>query len=374
MSFFADPPLHGFPDRAIRQLLADWRNLRDLLAEVVPDLAGRFDFERAEPVGQEFLMEDWRRREADLFFRIPFREAEGPESGSEGVLPPALVCVLVEHQSAPDPRMPLRTLLYAVLYCEREWKAWEDNHPAGEPLRLSPVLPVVFHTGGDPWRANRELRDLFSGPDAFRIFAPGWAPLFWDLAEQSPEALLAETSAWLKALAVVRGEREVWEAFDGALRATLRQLRAMDEGEAIRRHDLIWFVLSWAFRRRPREEWPAIVEAARASQTDPALQEAMVEMSETIQETWEQWAMRTAAQRESCGEARGEARGKAEGEAQGRTEEARRLTLRLLRARFGDLPAALVARIEQADPEWCEDLAERAQRVETVAELDPARA
>src|SRR5437867_9989153 len=126
MSFFENPPLHDFPDRAIRRLLEDPRNLRELLTEIVPELAARLDFEAVEKVDRSFLMEDWRRREADLFLRIPFRTDEAQ--------PPVLVCVLVEHQSGPDPRMPLRVLLYGVLYWEREWKAWEDNHPPGKPL------------------------------------------------------------------------------------------------------------------------------------------------------------------------------------------------------------------------------------------------
>jgi hypothetical protein len=37
-----------------------------------------------------------------------------------GGQPPVLVCVLVEHRSGPDARMPLRALVYAVLYWERE--------------------------------------------------------------------------------------------------------------------------------------------------------------------------------------------------------------------------------------------------------------
>lgn len=61
--------------------------------------------------------------------------------------------------------------------------------------------------------------------------------------------------------------------------------------------------------------------------------------------------------------------GEARGEARGRTEEARRIRLRLLRARFGELPAELSARIEAADPEWCEALAEQALRVESLQEL-----
>src|SRR5262249_35634444 len=164
-----------FPDRAIRRLLEDPRNLRDLLREVVPKLADGFDYARVEVVDREFLMEDWRRREADLFFRIPF-QAEG----EEGV---ALVCVLLEHQSGPDVRMPLRMNLSTVLYWEREWKAWEEGHTPGESLRLTPVLPIVFHTGPEPWRTHRTLRDLVGGPEPIRALVPEWSPLFWDLAE-----------------------------------------------------------------------------------------------------------------------------------------------------------------------------------------------
>jgi predicted transposase YdaD len=64
--------------------------------------------------------------------------------------------------------------------------------------------------------------------------------------------------------------------------------------------------------------------------------------------------------------------GEARGEARGRTEEARRLTLRLLRKRFGELPSALAARIKGADAAWCEALLERALEVESLEELAPS--
>src|SRR5437763_15950595 len=109
MSLFDDPPLHDFPDRAIRRIQADPANLRDLIAAVLPDLVARFDFARVEDAGREFVLEDWRRRENDLLFRLPFRTATGETESW------ALVCLLIEHQSEPDPVMPLRVLLYAVL-------------------------------------------------------------------------------------------------------------------------------------------------------------------------------------------------------------------------------------------------------------------
>ena len=132
-----DDPLHDFPDRAIRSGLEDRRNLRDLIAEVLPDLVDRFDFERVEPVPITFLLDDWRERESDMLFRLPFRAGEE--------LPPALVCLLIEHQSKADPWMPLRILVYAALYWEREWKAWEAQRPRPAGFRLSPVVPIVVH-------------------------------------------------------------------------------------------------------------------------------------------------------------------------------------------------------------------------------------
>lgn len=133
MSFDHETPLHDFPDRAIRSLLANPHNLAELVTAVVPDLASALDFLRAEPVDRSFLLDDWRRREADLLFRVPLRAGDG-----EG----ALVCVLLEHQSAVDPVMPLRTLLYAVLYWEREWKDWESEHGSGEPPVVGSTSPA----------------------------------------------------------------------------------------------------------------------------------------------------------------------------------------------------------------------------------------
>ncbi len=109
----AEPP-QDFRDQAIREQLQQPDNLRELLHEALGELADGFLCEQREVLQREFPLEDWRHRESDLLFRIPYR------TPSETV--PVFVCVLLEHQSRPDPRMPLRTLLYGVLYWEREWK------------------------------------------------------------------------------------------------------------------------------------------------------------------------------------------------------------------------------------------------------------
>src|SRR2546426_7538357 len=91
-----------FADRIYRASLKQPENLRDLVSAVLPDIADRFVFERAEFLDREFLLDDFRRRESDLLFRIPFRDGDNELE--------TLVCVLLEHQSQPDARMPLRLL------------------------------------------------------------------------------------------------------------------------------------------------------------------------------------------------------------------------------------------------------------------------
>ena len=60
------------------------------------------------------------------------------------------------------------------------------------------MLPLVLYTGTTPWGSNRTLADLLGEPAAFHAFAPSWQPLFWNLADQTAEGLLASGEEWLQ--------------------------------------------------------------------------------------------------------------------------------------------------------------------------------
>jgi hypothetical protein len=139
------------------------------------------------------------------------------------------VFLLLEHQSDTDPLMPLRLLYFTVLYWERQWRAWRELKPPRPPLRLNPVLPIVLYTALTPWGSNRTLRDLLGEPQALHRFAPAWAPLYWNLADQTPASLLASPEAWLQVLAVVRARGEPWEVFAPIYQAALGRLDALSE-------------------------------------------------------------------------------------------------------------------------------------------------
>jgi hypothetical protein len=323
MSFFTDPPLHDFPDRAHRLLLENPDNLRELVGAAAPDLAAGFLFPQARKLERAFALPDWRRRESDLLFSIPWRASAGEEPVE------ALVCLLLEQQSQEDQAMPLRTLLYAVLFWEREWKQWEDRRERGRPLRLTPVLPIIFHTGREPWAAPRAFADLFDVPDALRSMMLPWGPRFWDLPAQPLEAMRRADGAWLRAMALVRAERESAADFHAVADEAYRRLAALTATDKVRWHDLMWFLLSWTMRRRPPQERADLIALAAARHEDAIVRREVEQMTQAIGQTWEQQLLE---------------RGMAVG-----TISALRTVLRnLLTQRFGNLPPALVQRIEQA--------------------------
>src|SRR5436309_14718460 len=133
----ASEPPRDLPDRVIRQALRHPANLRAFLHQTVPALADGFDCDRCRLLDREFPLDDWRRREADLPFEIPYR------AGTEEV--PALVLVLIEHQSDTDPLLPLRLLYFAVAYWDKQWRHWESLARPRPALRLHPVLPLVLY-------------------------------------------------------------------------------------------------------------------------------------------------------------------------------------------------------------------------------------
>jgi hypothetical protein len=138
----ADRPPHQLLDRMIRQSLRHPDNLRALLGQAIPDLAGNFDCTRARLLEREFPLDDWRHREADVPLEVPFRLGTGEFW--------ALVVLLVEHQSQEDPVMPLRLLYFAVTYWDRQWRDWEKTPRPRPSFRLNPVLPLVLYTADTP--------------------------------------------------------------------------------------------------------------------------------------------------------------------------------------------------------------------------------
>jgi hypothetical protein len=245
----------------------------------------------------------------------------------------ALVYVLIEHQSAEDPAMPLRLLYFAVLYWERQWRAWEQHAAPKPALQLSPVLPLILYTGAGPWQNNRTLHDLLGEPAELHALVPQWAPLFWELCEHDADSLLQSGDAWQEVLAVLRAQGEEAPVFEKVYVEAIQRLEAIAGQDHVRWYDLMRIILSWGLWRRPREERQVLLAAAQPTQANVNRQKEVGLMGQTIAEAiWEE----------------GRLKGHSEGEAAGELRLARRMLRQLLEERFGSVSETVSQRIDNA--------------------------
>ncbi len=347
---------HDLPDRIVRDALLHPNNLRALLRDVAPAIADRLAYEQLEVVKPAFLLDDWRKRKRDLLVRIPFRDAEGRE---------VLICILIEHQSTSDPAMPLRLLVYAVLHWEQEWRAWEEKHERGQPLRLTPVIPVVLHTGQVAWDKSRRLADLFAAPEELKAWLPEWTMPLWDLPEHAADDLLKSGEPWWQTLAVARAENEGTDEFRRVMQEALKSLEPLGLSENVYWHQQVKMVLYWSLYRRPRREHGELIDAARASQSTVQLQQEMTTMSQTMEMTWEEELLERADQMAAQKVAQKVAQATAQATAQAYRDMARRL----LQDRFPSLPEEVTRRIDDADVEWLKAAVLRVAKVASPDEL-----
>jgi hypothetical protein len=311
-----EPP-RNLPDQVIRDSLKHAANLREFLHTAIPELASGFDCTRAQEISPEFLMEDWRSRTADLSLEVPYRTADGEET--------ALVCVLIEHQSDTDPLIPLRVLYFGVGYWDRQWRKWAEQKPPRPPLRFRPVLPIVLYTGPTPWGSNRSMADLLTEPKEFHAFAPKWEPIFWNLADYTPEQLLDSGAPWLQMLSVLRVERAEAEVFLHVFREAAKRLAELQGREEVRWSDCFNVIMTYASWRRPPGEAKTLKDVAL--KTNPTRKKEVRKMIQSIADELME---------------KGRTEGRAEGELQTHRDILRDLLLR----KFRRLPKKILQRIE----------------------------
>ncbi len=299
-------------DRVFRKTLENVHNLREFLEEALPEHVAAFDCEQARLLPREFVAPDWRGREADVLYEIPYHARKGRRI--------ALVCVLIEHQSRTDVLMPLRTLLLTGSFWDRQWREWQQR-PAPRPeFRLTPVIPIVLYTGPTPWGSTRRLTELLGEPEAFHAFAPDVEPLFWNLADHTPDELLSRGDGWRNLLAVVRQELADEADFHRVFREAVRRVEALAARDRPRWQELLEAMLTWSYTHRPPTERNALQTEAVAAQKDRFRRQEIKAMGQTIADALME---------------------------EGGLKVAREMLLELLKIRFKRVPKAVKDRIAQ---------------------------
>jgi len=98
--------IREFPDRSIQWLLETPDNVRGLLKIISSDLADRINYGQLRNMKRTFILDNFRKREADIVFEAPFFD-ESKDTVSE-----VIIYILIEHQSSIDPAIPFRLLSY----------------------------------------------------------------------------------------------------------------------------------------------------------------------------------------------------------------------------------------------------------------------
>lgn len=260
-----------------------------------------------------FIDSDLGDRHSDLLFSVALH------GGS-----PALIYLLLEHQSTIEPDMLLRLLEYLI----RIWRRHAKQHPGPLPL----TIPLVISHAPGGWTVAPTLHDLFdphpSSIAGLEALVPNFTVLVEDLVHVTNEDLKARALSTFAKLVlwVLRDARNADQLFGNlatwgqAFAEALRAPRGMESIGVLLRYISL------------------VTNDVRLDQFRAKIREVAPEAEEATMTLAEQWL------------AEGEAKGLAKGRAEGRAEGQARTLSKQLALKFGELAPAYAARLASATP------------------------
>jgi hypothetical protein len=309
-------------DSLFRLTFSDPEHAASLLRTILPAaLARAIDWSSLRLVPGSFVDDALKSRHVDLLFTA--------RRGRQRVL----IYVVLEHKSGSDRWTALQVLRYVVRVFDR---FLADNPNARS---LPPVLPVVVHHGARGWTAPRSVLDLVDfgslPPNIRKALSPLQPNLHFVLDD-----LAAQTESKLR-------RRRATEP----ARLTLLSLRFVRGAKG---RDPAEFIGRWLFLARP--VWH-----------DPAGRRLLIGLFSYLAAQLESPPERLEAAAALIHE---DARIMGKTIADQLREQGRReLLLRQVRKRFGEVSPTVEDRINSADPDILDRLAERILTATTIDEL-----
>jgi len=296
-----------------------------------PALVAHIDFKTLSLRAGSFVDEALRERATDLLFSVDI-------AGQQ-----ALLYVLFEHQSSSEALLCFRLLRYMV----RIWESHLKDHSEARGLPL--IIPIVLSQTDGAFRAETSFDGLYEVPpdvlDAAGEHLVRFRFVLDDLAAATDEELHERAMSALGRLCLwcLRNARSPDQLVQGIgdWLDLVRQVRRAPNGRAALA--ALWrYIFTVNRKARGQEVLDWLLSAVRE---DEAKEEIMSAADDFIE----------------LGHQRGLERGLAEGQ--------RRTLLRQLRARFGELPAAVVARVQSAVSDELDLWAERVLSARTPDEV-----
>jgi hypothetical protein len=320
-----DPPNPN--DALFRSVFSNPEHAAGELRHILgPRLSAPIVWSSLTPCPGSFVDEALRGRQSDLLFTA--------RCGEKAVL----LYLLFEHQSTNDPLMAYRILVYTV-------RIWEQ-HLRGDPKArlLPPILPVLLHHSERGWTSPTTLHGVIDlDADTLALFAPhlpSFSFLLDDISTERDEALRmrAMTALGRLALFCLRHAREPLELLDALSRwlDLVGQVRGAPGGmEALAR---IWryiFVVS-----NPAE--PEDLVKQLIAVVGQGSKEEVMSVADWLEQ---------------------------KGRQEGRLDKGRKMLLKQLRARFGEVPPSAEARIQAAEEDQLDTWFDRGLSAPTLDDV-----
>jgi hypothetical protein len=144
-----------FQENGLKQLLTSAGNVRELLALAQAKVLPRLEFVGMTVEPTTFVTAEYRHVSSDLVLTLTLLPSR--KGGRKKRL---MVTILIELQAQPDRLMLLRVLDYLVQLWKQQAKRHGEKHGSLANVKLTPVLPVVLHTGSYSWEKLGRLVDL----------------------------------------------------------------------------------------------------------------------------------------------------------------------------------------------------------------------
>lgn len=306
-----------------------------LALSVLPEQVGRhLDVKSARLVSGSYVDGELVQKHSDLLFEVGFAGRK------------AFVYLLFEHQSETDARMPWRLLLYMV----RVWERWLAEHPSERFLPV--LLPIVLSHAQGGWTGATHFVALHGLADEILEDVGPWLLDFRttvdDLSDVSDEEIRAR----------------VVDALGRLVLLVFKHARTSDDLVA-RLHEWVDLFNRTSAAPHGLEALVRVVRYLFMVGRVPELEVPRLVAGLGVEESVRRVIVTTAEQLI----AKGRQEGLAEGEQRGLAHGQRLYLTRLLAARFGPLPPALLERIAEASDDELEQLGVRSFSVRTLDEL-----
>ena len=141
-------------DRFVKALLSDPKKAGAFLREWLPkEIAALLSPELPELVPGSFVDEKLREHLTDRLYQAK------TVSGRT-----ALLYILIDHKSSPDPKVGWQFLRYSV----EALKQWEQEHPKWQ--KLPAIVPFLFYHGAAKWQIPNEFLALVDAEKGWRPY------------------------------------------------------------------------------------------------------------------------------------------------------------------------------------------------------------